>query len=377
MMPGSFPANGPTDQMWAGVRPRNRQGEEILPGAMSPTAETLPEPAAEAVLAQPSRDRSPAAPTQPEELSPPPAASEARRPTPRTRRDVEALDGPRLPFPATTPAADNPLLAHSTPAEHALPDAESLPPGLNPRMINTRRIELDYDVEADTPQDVRKVEVWGTKDGGNTWANYGTDDDNRSPAVVTVDDEGTYGFRIVVENRAGQRDNPPQPGDPPDIVIGVDTTKPVARFTSTTLGTGPQSGTLSIQWEARDKSLSPRPISLLYSSQPSGPWSAIALDLENTGHYDWHPSAGGPDRAFLRLEVRDPAGNVEVVDTPEPVPLAPQRPRGHIRSVRPLDGAPSRKAPRARPRRRTRTRWKSTPLHRPRRHLRYGKNTGA
>ena len=49
----------------------------------------------------------------------------------------------------------------------------------------------------------RRSSLWGTRDGGQTWNRFAQDDDNRSPLVVTVDDEGMYGFQILVQNAGG------------------------------------------------------------------------------------------------------------------------------------------------------------------------------
>ena len=339
-MSGSFPTrNGSERALAGGAKPNRPWGEEVAPLEKMTQPETLPPPESEVLAAQPSPERRLPIPNRPEEVGLPPSAAEARHPGPRTRRETDAIDGPRLPWPATIPASGDPLsqAREASPAATSAtaPAAEILPPGAQPRMINARRIELDYDVDAADSPGIRKVEVWGTRDGGQSWTRFATDDDNRSPAVVNVDGDGVYGFRIVVESASGPSDGPPRPGDAPEVMIGVDTTKPVARLTSTELGSGAQSGTLSIRWEASDTMLGQRPISLFTSRQATGPWAPIGTDLENSGQFTWRPEAGAPERVYLRLEARDLAGNAEVIDTPAPVSLVPARPKGHIRGVRP------------------------------------------
>ena len=44
-----------------------------------------------------------------------------------------------------------------------------------------------------------------------------------------------------------------------------------------------------------------------------------------------------PDRDYLRLEVRDEAGNATVYDLPDAVTVAPLRPRGRILNVQPVE----------------------------------------
>jgi hypothetical protein len=127
----------------------------------------------------------------------------------------------------------------------------------------------------------------------------------------------------------------PKSGDPPEVWIGVDLTKPEARILSARLGIGAEAGQLLVHWEAKDQMLSARPISLWFSETLGGPWAPIASELENTGRYAWPLDRRLPPRVYLRLEVRDEAGNVATFDTPQPVTVDRLRPSAHIRSVRP------------------------------------------
>jgi len=219
---------------------------------------------------------------------------------------------------------------------HGEPPSSSLPAGERPQMVNTRVFELDYHVDSVGPSGIGQVELWGTRDGGKVWSSFGLDDDNQSPLVVTVDEEGTYGFRVVVQNGVGLGEPPPESGELPDIWIGVDLTKPAARILSTDQGTGQQAGQFIIRWEATDSQLAARPVSLYFGDTAGGPWSVIATGLENTGSYAWSVDARLPERIYLRLEARDEAGNIGVFETPEPISLDPIRPSVHIRNVRPV-----------------------------------------
>jgi hypothetical protein len=211
-----------------------------------------------------------------------------------------------------------------------------LPPGERPRMINSRVFELEYDVDSVGPSGVGKVELWGTTDGGRSWRRFLVNNDGRSPLSVNVDEEGTYGFRMVVTNGAGLGGKPPAAGDPPDLVIGVDLTKPAARIVSARQGADSEAGQLIIAWQADDKMLAARPVSLLYSPNASGPWTTIASGLENSGRYAWPIDNRTPPQLFLRLEVRDEAGNIGVHELAEPVVIDQSRPTVRIRDVRPV-----------------------------------------
>jgi hypothetical protein len=117
---------------------------------------------------------------------------------------------------------------------------------------------------------------------------------------------------------------------------GVDLTKPAARITSAELGKDKEEGQLFIAWEATDKMLADRPITLAFGQNPSGPWTTIATGLENTGLYNWTIESRVPPLIYLRLEVRDEAGNLAICERKEPIALDQLRPSAKIREVRPV-----------------------------------------
>jgi hypothetical protein len=212
-----------------------------------------------------------------------------------------------------------------------------VPDGERVRWVNSRSFELEYDAQSVGPTGVGRVELWGTRDAGRNWRSFGVDDKKRSPMVVTVDDEGIYGFRIAIQNGAGAGGKPPRSGELPEIWIGVDMTKPVGRIMAVEPIVAGEANKLTIAWEANDnQKLAPRPISLYFSETLGGPWTSIAAGLENTNRYTWQFDARAPQRVFLRLEVRDEAGNVGAHETTEPVSLDRTAPAARIRDVRPL-----------------------------------------
>jgi hypothetical protein len=212
-----------------------------------------------------------------------------------------------------------------------------LPPGERPRMVNSRTFDLEYEVDSVGPSGIGRVELWGTTDGGQSWRRFTAVSDRRSPLRVNVPDEGLYGFRVIVINGSGIGAKPPAAGDSPDLWIGVDLTKPTARIVSAQQGVESESGQLIISWQADDKLLAARPISLSFSPTRGGPWTPIAAGLENSGRYAWPIDNRTPPTLFLRLEVRDEAGNVAVHETSEPLAIDQSHPTARIRSVRPVN----------------------------------------
>jgi hypothetical protein len=168
----------------------------------------------------------------------------------------------------------------------------------------------------------------------------GFDTDTQSPISVTVDSEGMYGFRVVPQTVGGLAGRPPQDGDLPEIWVGVDLTKPHVRLLAADPGT--ETSELMLRWEAGDAHLDRRPISILWSDRPLGPWAPVATELENSGNYTWRPDNRVPERVYLRVEARDTAGNLGVFETNAPIVLRRQRPQGRIRGIRPIGSAANR-----------------------------------
>jgi hypothetical protein len=209
-------------------------------------------------------------------------------------------------------------------------------------MVSSTRFGLDYDLETIGPGGIRKVELWGTPDGGKTWSNYGADDDTRSPLLAILPGEGLYGFRILAHSGSGLVETPPQSGDEPELWVGVDLTKPTCQITGVQDGADERAGQLIIQWRADDAQLADRPVSLYFGPATDGPWHIISANLKNNGQYAWQVDSRAPDRIHLRLEVRDEAGNIATAHTQEPISLDRLRPRGRIRDVHSVDESAAR-----------------------------------
>ena len=185
------------------------------------------------------------------------------------------------------------------------------------RSVNSRLFEMEYRIESAGSSAVPSIELWGTRDGGATWSRFGIDNDGRSPMLVSVDQEGLYGFKIAVAGGAGVSPQAPGRGTAADMLINL--TRPLARIAAVESGAGGQAGQLLIRWEASDARLAERPVSLYARDAAGGEWFPIAAEIENTGQYVWRANPQTPARLLVRLEVRDEAGNVGVSETPQAV----------------------------------------------------------
>lgn len=240
------------------------------------------------------------------------------------------------------PIADRPT-GSSLPGNSIAPSIA--PAEDRPRMVNSRTFEMDYDLDSIGPSGVAKVELFQTRDGGKNWESAGVDNDNRSPLRATAPGEGIFGFRIAVQSGSGLGGRPPQPGEAPEVWIGVDLTRPVARIVKIEPATPERAGALTISWESSDSALADRPAALFYGAAPGGPWIPIASRLESQGSFDWRYPENAPDRLYFRLEIRDEAGNVGEYETANPTLLERIAPQGRLRAVRPVNDQARRGGP--------------------------------
>jgi hypothetical protein len=213
--------------------------------------------------------------------------------------------------------------------------------------VNTTQVTLEYEVARFGPSGVGSVELYLTRDDGTTWQRFASDQELRVPSPsdlggssgpirrpLTVDlpGEGIYGFYLVVRSGAGLGKPPPQNGDAPQMRVEVDTTRPAAQLFAPEAIPGRRDA-LVLSWTAADRNLAANPIMLEWAERQAGPWNAIASDLPNNGRFTWKLPPGLPYRVYLRLTVRDTAGNASMAETREPVLVDLNEPEGVILGI--------------------------------------------
>lgn len=209
-----------------------------------------------------------------------------------------------------------------------------LPDGVWPQMSNARDFEIGYDVSDVGPSGVASVELWGTRDGGKVWKKFGSDPDRTSPVSVLLDQEGWYGFIVTVRSGAGVGTRSPESGDKAQVWIGVDRTPPYGRF----LDVQYEDGKLVARYEIEEVWLNEKPIRFYYATSVAGPWTPIGTDnLDATGLFVWTIDPSIPSQFYLRMEMRDRAGNTGSCDWSEVIIADRRRPEAKIRQVRPLN----------------------------------------
>jgi hypothetical protein len=235
---------------------------------------------------------------------------------------------PELENRSTTNAAAAPTPAPTPPSRW------SSNPDFPLQIVNTTQVSLDYEITRKGPSGVGSVELYLTEDEGRTWRRYYSDQGLRPPMQVNLPGEGVYGLRLVVGSRAGLGRRPPQPGDLPSLRVVVDTTPPAIKLLPPQTD-AQRRDAIVLTWEARDNNELPaNPVTLEWAERPDGVWKPIATDLSNGGRYSWRLNETIPYRVYLRLLVKDMAGNVAVDETPEPVLIDLSEPEGHLIGVK-------------------------------------------
>jgi len=245
--------------------------------------------------------------------------------------------------PTSLPVPDSAMeQPTAVPTEAAIPQSENgmLKPAENHRQIevlhsSSRIFSLDYAIDNDPGGATANIELWGTIDQGVAWERWGVDSDRESPFDIEVEQDGLFGFRMVIVGANGIASRRPLPGDQPDAWVRVDTQIPGCRILRVLNGKGADAGSLVIEYSATDDHFGDRPIAFSWGPDPHGPWQPISQGARNNGRYVWTPDPGLPDRVYLRIESVDAAGNVGTNQLDLPVDIQGASPRGRIQGVRP------------------------------------------
>jgi hypothetical protein len=249
-------------------------------------------------------------------LDPPPSGGGGADPTPGS------APGKAAQVVAST-ATQNPPLG-LPPSPLAGP-----PRGDAPRaeFINTTRISLNYEVDNVGPSGIGTVDLFLTRDEGNTWQRLV----NETPApgvppgqrTITAElpGEGRYGLYLIVRSGVGLGKQAPRNGERPQMRVEVDLTPPEGTLYGLQPAPG-QRDMVIVRWLAKDANLAEKPIRLEWAERKNGPWQLIGEgDLPNSGQYPWKLPSGIPGRVYLRMTITDMAKNTGVAESQEPVTI--------------------------------------------------------
>lgn len=237
-------------------------------------------------------------------------------------REPSKLAGKMRPLPGGSQAQRSMATSHSGGLPQRTAGEQSEPRVKSTRqLVNSLRFEVRYTLHDVTPEELDAVELYLTSDGGATWQHAGNDEDLRSPFLVDVAEPGEYGLQLVVRDRSGNGGPVPADGDSPGMTVIVDQKAPELELLRIERVDATPNSPVEIAWRCTDEYLDDAPISLLYSDRQGGKWIRIEQRLPNTGEYTWQPGTPLPPVLFLRIEARDGARNLRVVETPRGVRL--------------------------------------------------------
>ncbi len=247
-----------------------------------------------------------------------------------------SLSGAVEPEKANRPATGPMLAVHEAKAVDPTQTSKSLiGEDSELKIVNSRRVSLQYELKGAAIGEVAGVELWCTRDG-RAWVKRDMQPPTAHACSVEVDAEDLYGLSLVVRNVNGVG-RTPMNGDRPQVWVEVDLTKPTVRL----MGVEPDKEVVgrryTIRWRAADKNLAAKPISLSFAWQPEGPWTPIVSKIENIGSYVWTPPFDAPSRIYVRVEAADAGGNMGYAQTPDPLEDLSPPPTATIRTVEALD----------------------------------------
>ncbi|HEY1338847.1 MAG TPA: hypothetical protein VGF59_15130 [Bryobacteraceae bacterium] len=259
-------------------------------------------------------------------------------PTPTPPEELNGVGQPSL-----TPSPAHSERPAPAPAASFTPETPhgALPPL---KIVNKREVRLDFEVVKVGPSGLGGADVYVTLNDGASWnklpkepplnwpdgANtHGPGPVRGSVSVQLPNEKVIYGFIVAVKSKAGLARPAPKAGEPPQVRVELDTSAPKAQLFSP-IPDPNQANSLLLSWSAAGRNLANNPITLEWAERKEGPWTVIgkqlpnksatgALPSEATGSYVWQLSERMPPRVYLKLTVRDNAGNIAIAQADKPV----------------------------------------------------------
>ncbi|HLY75313.1 MAG TPA: hypothetical protein VKU80_14425 [Planctomycetota bacterium] len=193
---------------------------------------------------------------------------------------------------------------------------DGLPPELRisgPMTANEVPVKIEWTGGDLGGSGLKRVSLWTTRDGGQTWKLYGDDPGLKSPFFFT-DLDGIYGLKLVGEDKMGNANPSPLPGMPPLFSLTLDRTKPEVRLISPKPPGYLGGVAMNVQWTAKDNIDMPaNGIALSWSDDGGKTWKDIGKGLKNDGLYSWTPPRASLPDCRLKIVAADFAGNVREV----------------------------------------------------------------
>jgi hypothetical protein len=215
--------------------------------------------------------------------------------------------------------------------------------------VNTNKFDVDYSIQRMGRSGVKAAHLFVLRNQGS-WELVKRFEQSLMPGdkkqnlslPYEATEEGTYGFYVIPESGAGEKEDNPRKDDQPMLYVVVDTTPPYVKITSVQVKPGGTRGPLvEITWEAADPNLMPQPVSLEWSLDRAAPkWNEIKYRLDNnlnptsTGRYTWEVPDENLWKFWIRARAVDKASNSNEFIWPQEVIVDLEKPSATINKVR-------------------------------------------
>lgn len=215
--------------------------------------------------------------------------------------------------------------------------------------VNTLDFKVDYEIQHMGRSGVKAAHLffireqgaWQPAPGSPFAADLKPADKGRTVSLpYKADRDGLYGFYVLPVSGAGQRAPDPRRDDQPMVLVEVDTKEPFAKITGVRVTAGARGPQVEITWEATDRNLMPRPVSLEYSlDKDAKEWREIKYQLDNTltretGRYVWEVPDESVWKFYVRMRAVDKAANTATYMHPDEVIVDLEKPTAGIQKVR-------------------------------------------
>jgi hypothetical protein len=200
--------------------------------------------------------------------------------------------------------------------------------------VRSKKFQINYRTDTAGRSGIARVEIWLTRDT-NLYSRYKANAPANGPCDIEVPTAGRYGFTVRPINGVGRGPDPPSPRQQPQVWVEVDDTAPLVTLHSVVVGEGKDDGWIIVNWQALDKWLVARPITISYATSPTGPWLPFPGEqpLENSGSCRLQVTKELPFELYVQVKAKDQAGNEGVAVSKEAVKVDPHLPKVIIDSV--------------------------------------------
>jgi hypothetical protein len=170
---------------------------------------------------------------------------------------------------------------------------------------NQRDFEIPIVIQADRQKEIDRLVLYVSEDEGQNWKEYMTVKASEKAFVFHAIKDGTYWYRVVAVNMRGAQDPDNPFKNPPDLVVVVDTQKPLIRIVSAER----QGDEIVVRWEIQEDNPNTDTMKLQYQSKnsPSAFWSQVPVLPAPIGEKRFRVE--GPNPILVRLQLQDMSKN--------------------------------------------------------------------